>query len=399
MSDSLLGVPARRSIALLVQTATSWSRDVLRGVADYARQQGGWDCFIEPHGFWDELQLPPNWRGHGVIGRITHPGMVRALARRRLPCVNVSWSRQHSTRFPNVVSDWRACGQMAVRHFLDRGFRTIAYVGAAPHMGYGPQLEEAIRTTAKEGGAEIYSFQHSPKQSMIREHGIRADIVDLQRWLLELPKPVGVIIWSAMIGRSVMTICANAAIEVPDDVAILCVEHDDLMSALAPVELSSLDQAGHTVGFKAAELLDRLIQGEPAPKKPIEIPPRGVVARRSSDATGFEDEVVTEAIRYLRDHANQPIQIHDVEKTLQVSRRVLENRFEKFVGRSPADVLRRIRVERAAVLLRDTELSIPDIARNCGFNHPESFIRCFKRMMGDVPSHYRRVNRAGGASG
>lgn len=395
MSNSLLGVPARRSIALIVQTATEWSRDVLRGVADYAREQGGWDCFIEPHGFWDELHLPQDWKGHGVIGRVTHPALVRSITRRKLPCVNVSWSREHSPRFPNVVSDQRACGQMAARHFLDRGFRNIAYIGAAPHMGYSSLLGDAVHDTVAQEEAILHTFQYTPQQAMIREHGIRADTAGLQRWLLELPKPVGIIVWSAIIGRSVMTLCANSTIEVPDDVAILCVEHDALMSALAPVELSSLDQAGRTVGYKAAELLDRLIQGEPAPEQPIEVPPRGVVARRSSDATGFQDEVVTEAIRYIRDHADEPIQIHDVEKALNVSRRVLENRFERLVGRSPADVLRRVRIERAAVLLRDTELSIPEIAFRCGFNHPESFIRCFKRMMDDVPSHYRRANREG----
>lgn len=393
MSSSLLGVPARRSIALVVQTATEWSREVLRGVADYAGEQGGWDCFIEPHGFWDTLQLPRDWKGHGVIGRLTNPGLVRGIARRKIPCVNVSWTRQHSQRYPNVVSDQRACGHMAAQHFLDRGFRNIAYIGPAPHMPYGTVLEDAIREKADADEARLHVFSYGKQETQSREHGIRSNEHLLRKWLLELPKPVGVITWSAMIGRAVMTQCANATIEVPDDVAILGIEDDALMSALAPVELSSLDQAGRTVGYLAAELLDRMIQGEPAPEHPIEIPPRGVLARKSSDATGFQDEVVAEAIKFIRDNASRPIRIHDIEKAINVSRRVLENRFERTVGRSPAIILRRVRLERAAVLLRDTELAIPEIAYQCGFNHTESFIRSFKRTMGDVPSQYRRQNR------
>ena len=50
-------------------------------------------------------------------------------------------------------------------------------------------------------------------------------------------------------------------------------------------------------------------------------------------------------------------------------------------------------MERAAVLLRDTDLAIPEIALRCGFNHTESFIRSFKRTLGDVPSQFRRQNR------
>lgn len=393
MSTSLLGVPARRSIALIVQTATEWSREVLRGVADYAGEQGGWDCYIEPHGFWDTLQLPPDWNGHGVIGRLTNPGLVRGIARRKVPCVNVSWTREHSTRFPCVVSDQAACGRMAAKHFLDRGFRNIGYIGPAPHMPYGTVMEDAIREMVAQDEARLHVFAYNTRRGKPREHGIRSNEPELRQWLMALPKPVGVITWSAMIGRAVMTQCANATIEVPDDVAILCIEDDSLMSALAPVELSSLDQAGRTVGYRAAELLDNMIQGEAAPECPIEIPPRGIVARRSSDASGFQDEIVTEAIKFIRDHADQPIRINDVERALNVSRRVLENRFERTVGRSPASVLRRVRLERAAVLLRDTDLAIPEIALRCGFNHTESFIRSFKRTLGDVPSQFRRQNR------
>ncbi|PQO39575.1 helix-turn-helix domain-containing protein [Bremerella cremea] len=393
ISTSLLGVPARRSIALIVQTATEWSREVLRGVADYAAEQGGWDCFIEPHGFWDVLQLPPDWRGHGVIGRLTSSSLVRSISRRKIPCVNVSWMREHSQKFPCVVSDQRACARMSASHFLDRGYRNVAYIGPAPHMRYGNIMEETIRETLTQDEANLHVFEYRPRDDTLREHGIRSNEQGLRRWLMDLPKPVGVITWSAIVGRTVMTQCANATIEVPDDVAILCIEDDSLMSALAPVELSSLDQAGRTVGYRAAELLDQMIQGKPAPEEPIAIPPRGVFARRSSDASGFQDEIVAEAIKYIRDHADQPIQIHDVERALNVSRRVLENRFERSVGRSPAVILRRVRLERAAVLLRDTDLAIPEIAFRCGFNHTESFIRSFKRTMGDVPSQFRRKNR------
>lgn len=393
MSTSLLGVPARRSIALIVQTATEWSREVLRGVADYAAEQGGWDCYIEPHGFWDSLQLPADWSGHGVIGRLTNPGLVRGIAKRKVPCVNVSWTREHSKRFPCVVSDQAACGRMAAKHFLDRGFRNIGYIGPAQHMPYGSVMEDAIGEMVAQDEARLHVFSYSNRSGKPREHGIRSNETQLRRWLMELPKPVGVITWSAMIGRAVMTQCANATIEVPDDVAILCIEDDSLMSALAPMELSSLDQAGRTVGYRAAELLDKMIQGESAPEHPIEIPPRGVIARRSSDASGFQDEIVTEAIKYIRDNADRPIRISDVERALSVSRRVLENRFERTVGRSPASVLRRVRLERAAVLLRDTDLAIPEIALRCGFNHTESFIRSFKRTLGDVPSLFRRQNR------
>lgn len=377
--------PERRKVALLVQTSSEWSRQVLRGVAEFATEQGGWDFFVEPRGFREQLQLPTWWAGHGAIVRLTSPDIGRSLRRRGLPAVNVSWLGKHSAKIPKVVSDEAACGRLAAEHFTERGFRHSAFVGQRPEYGYSSATEDAFRQEFLKRGETFDSFPHPV--------GTRATLKtfrsELTQWLRTLPKPVGVVVWNADFGREVTTACANGHLLVPDEVAVLCVEHDSLMSSLAPTPLSNIDQDGIGVGYSAAALLEQMMQGGAAPAEPIEVRPLRIVCRVSSDTLAADDLIVVQAIRFIRDHAHHPIQVIDVLNHVHVSRRILEHRFEGVVGRSPADEIRRVRLSRVKELLLSTKLSLEQITVRSGFNHLEVMVRCFRREFGITPGQFR----------
>jgi LacI family transcriptional regulator len=134
----------QKRIALLVQTSTSWSRQVLAGVAEQALEKGVCEFWIEPRGFYESMTLPPDWAGDGIICRLTDQHLVDAIERRGLPAVNVSWLGTHSSKIPKVVSDEAACGKLAAEFLIERGWTNFGVVGYPPRLNYSGQVERAF---------------------------------------------------------------------------------------------------------------------------------------------------------------------------------------------------------------------------------------------------------------
>ncbi len=149
----------RRQICLLVQTSNDWGRQVLKGVATYANEQGHWDFHIESRGIYERLRLPNDWQGDGVIARMTHKGLAAALRRANVPVVNVSWLGQHSQTAPKVVSDEVATSRLAAEHFLDKGFESFGYVGPVHELGYDDTLGQEFTRIITERGLPCAKFK------------------------------------------------------------------------------------------------------------------------------------------------------------------------------------------------------------------------------------------------
>ena len=375
-----------RKVALLVQTASDWSRQVLRGVANYAHERGTWDFFIEPRGFYENLNLPRDWSGDGVIVRLAHAGLARSIRQRGIPAVNVSWLGQHSRSVPKVVSDEVACGKLAAQHFLNKGFRSFGYVGPVQELGYADLLGEQYAMTLEEAG---HTCDQWIPQAARTDSQLRNRRQQLTRWLSGIDHPIGIFVWDTATGREITSVCSDLNLNVPEDVAVLCAEHDPLISSLARVPLSNLDQAPIRVGYEAAALLDRLMCNNSAPEEPIRIPPIGVVQRQSSDTASVTDPLVAKAMAFIRAHSRDPIQVVDLEKAFDVSRRMLEHRFQRSLGCTPASEIRRTRLEFCKRMLLESDLPIAAIAAHSGFNHPEVMIRAFQRELGVSPSKFR----------
>ncbi|QDV28556.1 Xylose operon regulatory protein [Planctopirus ephydatiae] len=376
-----------RSVALIVHTSSDWTRQVLRGIAQYASEHGFWDFFIEPRGHDEKLLIPKGWSGDGIIARLTHPALEKQILKSNLPCVNVSWMGQHSLRIPKVVSDEAACGRLAAEHFLEQSFRSFAYIGPIHRAGYDDLLGKNYINTLLQAGHQTSIYQPTvpiPVPDLLTQRK------GFLQWLKMLPKPTAIFTWSGEVGRELMTCARLSRFRIPDDIALLVGENDPLLSALAPVPLSNIDQAPVRVGYEAATLLDKLMNGEPAPDEPILVPPVGVVQRRSTETSAVDDPLVDMAVRFMRDHLSEPIQIADVEKALNVSRRVLEHRFHKVLDDTPANVLRRMRLQNVKRLLGETTLPLARIAQLTGFNHVEVLVRTFRRELGVTPGEYRR---------
>jgi LacI family transcriptional regulator len=145
-----------------------------------------------------------------------------------------------------------------------------------------------------------------------------------------------------------------------------------------------------TIGFEAARILDLLMSGQKGPKKPVLVPPAGVVTRQSTDTLAISDRAVVKSVSFIRENLCQPLHVAEIAKHAGVSRRVLERRFQHHLARTPAEEIRRVRLRRAQELLLDTDMPIPELSEAAGFGSPEYMAYVFRQECNMTPVEYRR---------
>lgn len=384
-----LGWDAPR-IAVLVDTSTSWGRRVVTGINNYARKHGPWHLFVEARGLEERLQVPRGWRGEGIIARVGSEAMVRDLRAHQSPVVNVSGIALLRAGFPRVTSDMKVTAQLAAKHFLDRGFRHFAYFSLLGLSYIAPQ-QKAFMATVSQAGCDCAVYGVEPHAGA--EPDWNLDVAKLAKWLQELPKPVGILTWNADSGRQVIYAAQQARLKVPEEVALLSGSDDDLLCEVSLIPISAVLVAAEQIGYRAAQVLDRLMRGRPAPKQPALIPPLGIVTRQSTDTLAIRDRALVAAVSFIRENAAKPVQVNDVAQHAGVSRRGLERRFMQVLERTVAEEIRRVHFELAKKLLVETDLAIPEVAEAAGFGTPEYFAYVCKRELGQTPLKYRKQIR------
>ncbi len=381
-----MSTPRYPQVALLIDTATDWGRRMIRGIAQYAQQQGGWDLWLEQRCQFAPGRLPPGWRGDGIIARVADLAMARHLKRAHGLVVNVSTARVPGVSFPTVTADLHAAAKLAIGHLLDQGFRHFAYY-APMNLSFVEDHHHSFVETLAELGYSC-ALLHSPSAKRPRQ-GWQRQQKKLERWIRDLPKPVAVLTWTGRRGREVIYACRALGLSVPEQVAVLGADDDSLLCETCNPPLSALALTSEQIGFEAAALLDRMLHGAKPPAKPVLIEPTRVIVRQSTDTLAIDDEDVARAIAFIRAHTSQPIQVCDILRAVPVSRRSLDRRFQQVLGRTPADEIRRVHLERAKQLLADTDLPVPKVAAASGFRSREYLARAFKRATGLSPRQYR----------
>ena len=392
----------RLRVALLIESSRSYGRQLLKGIAAYGRSHGSWSFFHQERVFGDLIspQLR-QWRPHGVIARLAGVRITRQIRRMRVPAVDLYPEGKNGV-IPGVGSDPESLIRVAVDHFLERGFNNFAYCGFSNVPFSDIRKECFLRRLAKLGTpAQAFSYPALPRGTglaAVENHAMRyAD--KLADWLRQLPKPLAILACNDVRGRQVLSVCNEADIAVPNQAAVLGIDNDDVHCELCDPPLSSIDPNVEQIGYEAATLLDRLIQGAKPPAANILVSARGVVVRHSTDILAIDNTDAAEAIRLVREHACDGLSVEHITGRMSVSRSTLERWFEKYLGRSPTAEILRVQVQHVQELLRTTTLTLEEIAQRTGFTHVESMQRVFKRTTGHSPGSYRKQTRAGDACG
>ncbi len=386
----------RRQVALLIEPSRAYGRGLLLGISQFVREHQAWSVLFQE---WAWTDAPPSWlrkwEGDGVIARIETRRLADAVLELGVPVVDVRGSVP-DLDIPLIDTDDQVVASLAAEHLLERGFRHCAYCGFVG-ANYSDKRSRWFVEGIRRAKADCHVYQ--PPRSLPggdtieREKDALLYEEDLVHWLVALPKPVGIMACNDLRGQQIMNACRRAGLLVPDEVALVGVDNDEVLCELADPPLTSVAPNARRIGYEAAQLLDRMMQGQRPSQQQQLVPPLGIVTRRSTDVLAIPDRAVASVLRFIREHACEGIRVPDLVKVAALSRTVLERRFTRLVGRSPKVEILRVQIARAKQLLADTDLSLPAIAERCGFHHAEYFSSIFRLKIGMPPGRFRRQIR------
>lgn len=398
------------SVGVVVNAVGGYSRGVLRGIASYAAARG-WRIGVA--GVNTRAVDPASGVWSGVLAQVGDDAAGRRLVEgcrsAGVPLVNISGALWEPS-VPTVVSDDHQVGRLGADHLLRIGRRRLVFYGPDPRA-FVERRRLGFVERARESGAWV--------GCVVNEQGLQGHLAGAGSGgtaAAELAG-LGVMACNDRIALDVLEWCRRLRRRVPEDVAVLGVDDDDLLQSLADPPLSSVNTARDRVGFEAAAMLDRLMRdgnphepslqeretgsaggwqarsevGRPVPR--VLVAPKGVVSRRSTDLTAVRDRDVADAMRFIHSHAGRPITVDDVVSGVAVGRRQLERKFRFVLGRSVLEEITRCRVERARQLLGETELTLEQVAFASGFTSASYFSVVFKRRTGTTPQRFRETYR------
>jgi LacI family transcriptional regulator len=378
-----------RKVILLLPSAREFDRGLRRGIIEYAHAYGPWIFCEEPVPYLKQLTTSQRmrqfrkWNADGIIALQDRLPEIKPL---RLPTIAVSATLQIDHAHCQLVSDNDAIGQMGAKTILDLGIRQAAYCGL-PNLEFSDIRGLSFARTVIQAGCtvEVYPLpiRNTRTSWQIEEQR-------LTRWLLDLPKPVGLMACNDDHARMIAEICHVQGIRVPDEIAILGVDNDEQVCKSATPPLSSIELAVERAGYEAAKTLARMMSGNGPGTQYISVDPLGVVCRQSTDILAIEDRTMVQAVRFIREHCNRPIQVRDVAAFVGLSRRALQDRFRQTFGRTPIQEIHRSRIERLQRMLIETSMTVGQIAEANGFEVGAHVARFFMRQTGMTPLAYRK---------
>jgi LacI family transcriptional regulator len=382
-------VPVRRRVALLIEATNAYARGLLHGVARYEHENARWAVYFEPH---SADQPAPrwlrNWRGDGILARITGRRMATAVLAQGIPVIDLRRVLMIDG-IPSIGPDNEWVTRLAVEHLRERGFRRFGFCGLA--RGLDPPMDHRAEAFVRQLEAAQLPFHIFPAE---RATTWEREERRLAHWVRALSKPVGVVACHDTRGLQLLRTCAKVGVSVPDELAVIGIGNDDCLCRLSDPPLSSIDLGPETIGYQAAALLDRMMSGRGSHNRHIHVPPRSIVTRLSTDVLATQDTAAAGALSFIRGHACENLLVRDVLKHVRLSRSALEPRLKQVTGRTIHQEIRRVRIERARQLLSTTDLPIKQIVSQTGFHSVQYLTRAFRSASGMTPAGYRKQARS-----
>jgi len=348
-----------KRVAILMDLSRVYDRGIIRGIMRYIHSNCPWRLYVEEDPA-NKIPSFTSWSGDGLIVDLDGGRISKAIPKFTGKLVGIGCLAPDILRkldISTVKTDDQMVAEWAADHLVERGLEHFAYCGM-------------------------------DQRGLDQWNEIRCD--SFRRCITGLPKPVGLMACNDSQGRSVLEACRQANLNVPEDVAIIGVDNDELMCELAVPPLSSVAQATEQIGFRAAELLDTLITGHRRRPVHIAIPPACLVTRQSSDIVAIDDEVVSRAIKFIREHATELVGVSEVTRHVGVSRSTLEKHFKGMVGRTVHDEFQKRRLGIARRLLTCSNLPLQVIAEQSGFRSAHYMSAVFRRELGHPPGKLRQ---------
>ena len=411
----------------------------LEGVLAYAHEKRGerWEIELVTDDLGGERD---GNNADGIIAYINSPEERQRLIRLGKPLVLIEDALApdpDAADYRNLIAvenavtllcDHEAEGRAAADYFLARHFTSFAFIGVCPpktgvcppsngvcprKTGVCPQWCEArfngfrsrlgIRAEAEwpmQPKADPKPLGTDPKsegtgpQKMGTGPNLRLifseNHEEICSFLRCLTKPTAVFCAHDIMARKVLSAANDLNIAVPQELAILGVDNDEVFCTTVSPALSSIPTRDHELGYDAGRILEELLTGRSQGGRIIRFRNTRIISRRSTDADVLSDPFVARALTYARHHLADKLDLPTIARHVGYSSRMLQIRAERTLGHPIPEEIRHIRLAAALELIRETDEPIALIAAECGFTSTSHMSQRVKEATGLTPLVLRR---------
>ena len=371
-------------VLLLIDCASEHDRKLLRGMMRYSKEQGPWLFYrLSPDfrygGNREEwaLQWAREWKADALIGR-WDDRKTDLLRQLDIPVV-LQNNRSRSDIFSNLTGDYHSTGKMAAQYFRKKLYTDYAFFGIKDIV-WSEERCKGYEEEVKANGGRFYSYME-PEAGDEREK--------IMEWLMSLPKPVALFCCDDAHALFITETCKIAGIRVPDDIAVLGVDDDELLCDISDPAISSIKMDVENGGYMTCRLLnERIHKRDPRPFNVV-IKPLDIKERASTLIYNIKDKRVLDIIRFIDAHYYEDLGMADILSRVPLSRRSIEMKFRQEVGMTIYQYLLGVRVDHLAYLLRTTSLPFSEAVYKVGFRDSVNVARVFRKFKGCSPSEYR----------
>lgn len=373
-------------IILSIETSRQVGRELLMGIADYANINGPWCFYSEPGDKKVSLPQTKDFSADGMIASINSAKKALKLREYDIPIITKDFKIEG---IPVIEGDNESISNLAANHFFKMGLKYFAYCGCN-RFEWSKKRGNFFKQFFVENNLEKYFYEKTIafKQTLDKE------FQELSTWLRSLPKPVGILAENDERGRHIIEACKISGIIVPDEVSVLGVDNDELICNLCEPQLSSIALATRKTGFDTAKLLDQMMsKKQKILDTKITVAPMHVIQRQSTNIIAVKDDDIIKAINFIRNNCRTPLTVTEVAETVNLSRRVLEKKFRKYLKRSVLEYIKSTRIDLISKMLIETDMTITEIAHTMGFPGVDHISRYFRQAKGINPRKFRAMKK------
>lgn len=381
-------------LILLTDFTEAFAHNLLRGILEYSKGREPWvvcrmpPAYREHYGIDGVLKWACEWKADAIIGQFDDNDPVELFREQGIVVLAQDFKSRFTT-IPNITSEYRLTGRMVADFFLQKGFRHFAFYGYKDVVWSSERCEGFRERITRQGfGDDFREFQHQRLENLWFY-----DSAPLADWLKSLPRPTALMACDDNQGNRITEICRVSGIRIPEEIAVMGVDNDEMTCNLSDPPLSSIKLNIEKGGYEAAQLIERLIFNKEALYEDVVIHPGPIVNRLSTDIYSTDDPYIRVALQYIHQHLLTKISVTDIVRRVPLSRRLLEMRFKQVTGQPVYQYIFHLRMERFAQLLLASNDPIAEVAMSAGLVDYKNLARQFKVQKGCSPSEFRKQHQ------
>jgi LacI family transcriptional regulator len=380
-------------VIFLTDLSEEYAKNLLKGIVRYSKENPHWVLCKMPFSYRVEhavegvLEWAKAWKADGIIAQFYNTDRVSIFKENGIVAIAQDF-KSRFTEIPNITGAHHLAGQMGADYFIRKGFKNFAFYGFKDIVWSSERCEgflDEIRKNKLE--KNFHEYQNTNFKELWRYES-----APLIAWLEMLPKPVAMMVCDDNQGQHIAEICKQCGIKIPEEIALLGVDNDEVICTLSDPPLSSISQSVEKGGYEAAKLMDIMIQHPDMQYKDVVVYPTHIITRQSTDIFATNDKYISAVLKYIHQNTNKRLNINNIIRMVPFSRRLFENRFKQEIGMPIYSYIMNLRIEKFAHKLVETNAPIIEITNEMGFSDYKNIARLFKKVKGCTPSEYRNKN-------